>query len=121
MLLGEEEFGADSVTATPWQSRKNILSNYTHARQRLWRALYILVADGSLGDRLGSAHAELCSLRPHDFPGDLRDEYQNLMADLEKRIKSGPSQSARIHARRPVSTQMAQTVLGLYIKLRGGI
>lgn len=97
------------------------MRQYTFARQKLWEALYILVSDGPLKERLGGAHAELSNLQLHHFPENLRDEFQGLMIEFGKRVVHYAVRPSRVNAQRPVSTKMAHTVLGLYTKLRGGI
>lgn len=98
------------------------MQQYSYALQKLWEAIYVLVGDGPIRDRLGYAFILLLTLQPeHDLPEHLRGKFCTLMADLNKRKITYTYRSTRINTRRPKSGHMATTILELYIELRGGI
>jgi hypothetical protein len=98
------------------------MQEYRYAQQKLWEAIYALVGDGPIRDRLGYALTTLIVLRPeHDIPDHLRDKFSTLMADLTKRAITYSYRSTRVNTRRPKSGYMARTILELYTSLRGGI
>lgn len=98
------------------------MDKYCYARQKFWEAMYALVGDGTIKERLGYAQSYLMQLRPEqDLPEHLRQQFHALMADLRKRTIVYGYRPARINARRPKSGNMAQTILNMYTDLRGGI
>jgi hypothetical protein len=98
------------------------MPEYRYAQQKLWEAIYILVGDGPIRDRLGHALTVLVVLQPEqDIPGHLHGKFCTLMADLTKRAMTYSYRSTRINTRPPKSGKMAKTILELYTDLRGGI
>jgi len=98
------------------------MQQYRYALQKLWEAIYVLVGDGPIRDRLGYAFILLATLQPeHDLPEHLRGTFCTLMADLTNRKINYSYRSPRINTRHPKSGNMAKTILELYTSLRGGI
>ena len=117
-MRGSNILGALSLQ----QRNRTLMDQYRYARQKLWEALYALVGSGSIKDRLGYAYSSLGILQPDkDHPLELRGQFQNLMTDLERRIVHYSYRPSRINTRHRKADQMAESILSLYIALRGGI
>jgi hypothetical protein len=95
---------------------------YRYGRQKLWEAVYVLVGDLPMGQRLGYARGLLLLLNPKDdLPEHLQARFQALMDDLNKRVVHWDFRPSWVVSRHPKSGRMAKEVLQLYTELRGGI
>ena len=97
-------------------------AHYSYTRKKLWEALGSLVGDGAMAARLGYPYMHLLILQPDkDLPASLRAKFRSLMADLERHAVDSRTDPTRINMRHPKSDRAAQTILDLYVELKGGI
>jgi hypothetical protein len=90
-----------------------------YAQKKLFEAVFSLVDDGSISERLGYAHGHLAILRPEDFPDDLLNRYKNLMNVLGPGVRHFPHKHSVVKIRQPQSGKAAQEIFELFCKLSG--
>jgi hypothetical protein len=97
-------------------------SQYHYTRQKLWEAVNVLVGDGSMAARLGYAQGYLLVLRPEqDFPESMREKFATLMDTLRRHSVTSRTEPTRINLKHPESDRAAETILGMYVELKGGL
>lgn len=99
---------------------------YDYAREKFWQAIHSLISYGSIQERLASAAMILTRLhRPdEDLPEHLRDEFKTLMHELTKEPAVGDEGTINATTRKLTAEQggkLAEKILRIYTKLRGGI
>jgi hypothetical protein len=95
---------------------------YHYARKKFWEAVYALVSDGNIKDRLAHAQNDLLRLKPdEDLPENLRTRFRRLMRDLDDRTIHCSHRPSRVNTRHPKAGRMAMEILEIYTALRGGI
>ncbi|CCB64830.1 hypothetical protein [Hyphomicrobium sp. MC1] len=97
-------------------------SQYSYSRKKLWEALYSLVGDGPMDQRLGHAFTHLLILQSNnDMPESLREKFQSLMSNLERHAFHSRTEPVKIRMKSPDADRAAEEILSLYTDLRGGI
>jgi hypothetical protein len=93
-------------------------------RKKLWEALYVLVGASSIQERLSGAGMMLVVLKPDDFAPEHREEFQSIMESLT-RVRPQAGEGSLEATTRTLTLEqgrdIAQRILGLYTKVRGGI
>ena len=104
-----------------WFTR-NAGEPYSYARQKLWEALQALVSSQRMSRRLGGALASLAQLDVEtQVPPEMREEFVGLMAALGSRLDRSDPQWTTVKSTAPKSDQMAEQVLGLFVRTMGGL
>jgi hypothetical protein len=106
------------MTAQEYTSRRR----WDSARKKVWEAVYVLVGEGTVRERLGYAYGLLAQLQPdEDLPAEVRPQFEKLMKHLRDRANEGTHGPVLTIANAPRSRKLAEDILSIYVALNDGI